>query len=172
LNLRREIDEIDALILERLQREGRVTQSALSSSVGRSVPAISARIRRLEEDGIILGFHAALDPKRLRHDVTAFVSVSLRRRQDVPRFLESLRGIREVLEIHAIADEKTHLLKLRTENTSRLERLLRMMEKQMGIERISASIVLSTHRETQRIPICPDLRPSRPPLPVNVAAGE
>lgn len=151
--MRRELDEIDAIILDRLQQEGRMTRSSLSAFVGRTIPAVSARIRHLEDDGVIIGFHASLDPKRLRHDVTAFSWVTLRSTRDGPGFIAFLRSIREVLEAHSVTDSTTHVLKLRTENTSTLEHLLHEIEIQPGVERVSTSIVLSTHKETRRLPV-------------------
>jgi DNA-binding Lrp family transcriptional regulator len=71
------LDAVDWKILDELQRDGRMTNVELSRRVGISAPPCLRRVRALEEDGIIEGYRALLDEKRLGYDLTAFAMVHL-----------------------------------------------------------------------------------------------
>lgn len=71
------LDGVDWKILAELQRDGRMTNVELSRRVGISAPPCLRRVRALEEAGIIQGYRALLDEKRLGHDLTAFTMVHL-----------------------------------------------------------------------------------------------
>lgn len=71
------LDAVDWKILDELQRDGRITNVELSRRVGISAPPCLRRVRALEEDGIIQGYRALLDEKRLGYDLMAFAMVHL-----------------------------------------------------------------------------------------------
>ena len=71
------LDAVDWKILDELQRDGRITNVELSRRVGISAPPCLRRVRALEEDGIIEGYRALLDEKRLGYDLMAFAMVHL-----------------------------------------------------------------------------------------------
>lgn len=149
----RPLDDIDLLILARLQENGRLTRSRLAGIVGRSVPAVSARMRRLEDEGFIAGFHAAVDSRRLDHEVTAFSWVTLRSKRDERSFCEFASRRHEVLEVHTVTEAATQLLKLRTRSTTALQQVLDALEDWPGVLRISTSVVVATHKETRHLPV-------------------
>ena len=70
-------DELDILILDTLQRNGRIKRSELAEVVKLSLPATSDRLRKLEDRGYIRGYAAVLDPAKFGKDITAFVQVSV-----------------------------------------------------------------------------------------------
>ena len=72
-----ELDRVDRRILDELAGDARVTMAELARRVGLSKTPVQARVRRLEEQGVILGYHARLDPVRLGRDHVAFVEVKL-----------------------------------------------------------------------------------------------
>lgn len=145
------LDAIDVKILDILQREGRKRRNDLAEAVGLSLPAVSDRLRKLEENGIITGYHAKLDPKRVGRDITAFIFVTIDSSRHYAAFLEHAREVDEILECHAITGEGTHLLKVRTMNTASLEKLLAKIQAWSGVTRTQTDVVLSTAKETARI---------------------
>jgi len=84
---------------------------------------VSERLRKLEENAYITGYHATVDP-RSWEDVTAFILVSVDSSKHYAQFIEHAHAVDEILECHAVTGEGSHLLKIRTTNTGSLERLL------------------------------------------------
>src|SRR3954470_14845462 len=77
-----ELDAIDIKILRELQRDGRITNVELAERVGISAPPCLRRVRKLEEAGIIEGYHALLNGPKLGYDLVAFCMVGLKRQSD------------------------------------------------------------------------------------------
>ncbi|MFA7414521.1 MAG: Lrp/AsnC family transcriptional regulator [Rhizobium sp.] len=80
--LRAELDAIDFRILRELQRDGRMTNVELSARVGISAPPCLRRVRKLEEAGIIEGYHALLNAPKLGFDLVAFCMVGLKHQSE------------------------------------------------------------------------------------------
>lgn len=144
-------DDIDLKILEILQNNGRTRRTELAEAVGLSVPAASERLRKLEEQGVIRGYHAHLDPAKLGVDITAFVLVSVDSSRHYQSFLDHAAGLDEILEVHAVTGEGTHLLKIRTANTRTLEKLLSRIQAWPGVVHTTTSMVLSSPKESYRL---------------------
>ncbi len=138
-------------ILTLLQEHGRTAQNDLARAVGLSAPAVAERLRKLEERGIIRHFTVVLDPKKLGRDVTAFIAVGINGSQFYPEFLEHVLAGPEILECHSVTGQGSHLLKVRTESTSGLERFLAEVQSWPGVQWTTSSIVLSTIKETTRL---------------------
>lgn len=152
------IDHIDLQLLSLLQEHGRASQQEMAHAVGLSGPAVGDRLRKLEEAGVIRHFGVVLDPKRLGRDVTAFMAVGINGSQHYPDFLERVGGHPEILECHSVTGQGSHLLKVRTESTSSLERLLAEIQAWPGVQWTQTSIVLSTIKETSRLELEPTPR--------------
>ena len=147
------LDDIDVTILEILQKEGRTRRNELAELVGLSLPAASERLRKLEEAGIITGYHAKLDYKLLGKDITAFVLVTMDSSKHFSAFVDHVNATDDILECHGITGEGTHLLKVRAENTESLEKLLGKVQSWLGVTKTATSMVLSTSKETTRIKV-------------------
>ena len=147
------LDKIDCELLDILQQEGRIKRNELAEKVGLSLPAVSERMRKLEEEGIIQGYFTKLNYKRLGKDITAFVIVTVDSSKHFPGFLEHVLKSDDIQECHAITGDGTHLLKVRTENTEGLEKLLSRIQSWQGISKTTTSLVLSSHKETTKIKI-------------------
>ena len=145
------IDEIDTKILEILQKEGRTKRNELADRVGLSLPAASERLKKLEEAGIIKGYYARLDHHMLGNDVTAFIIATIDSSKHFASFVEHANSTPEILECHAITGDGTHLVKIRTENTAGLEKLLAKIQSWQGVAKTTTSVVLSTSKETTQI---------------------
>lgn len=149
------IDEIDAQILTLLQQNGRMKRNRIAEHVGLSVPSVSERMRKLEERGVLLSYHAVIDPKRLHLDITAFIRVTVDGSELHPEFVERATALPEVLEVHSITGEGTHMIKIRTRNTTTLEQLLAQVQGWPGVHGTTTSVVLSSFKETRTVPVKP-----------------
>ena len=145
------LDEIDVKLLTLLQDDGRMSQHDLAEAVGLSSPATGERLRKLEERGIIKGFAAILDPRLLGADVTAFIAVGIDGSRFYPDFVERAQEHPDIQECHAVTGQGSHLLKIRTRDTSTLEQLLAEIQSWPGVHWTTTSIVLSALKEGTRI---------------------
>jgi Lrp/AsnC family leucine-responsive transcriptional regulator len=126
------LDRFDHAILEVLSREGRVSAVELARRIGLSKSPVQARMKRLEELGVIAGYRAQLDPVKLGRAHVAFVEVRLSdtREAALQAFNKAVRQVPEVEECHMIASRFDYLLKVRTTDIADYRRVL--------AERISA----------------------------------
>ncbi len=145
------MDRIDLQLLGALQEHGRTSQQDLAHGVGLSGPAVGERLRKLEERGVIRQYTAILDAKLLGQDVTAFIAVGMGGSRFYPEFRERVDACPEVAECHSVTGQGSHLLKIRTRNTSSLERLLAEVQAWPGVQWTTTSLVLSTLKETSQL---------------------
>ena len=153
------LDEVDIRLLQALQAKGRRRRNELAEEVGLSLPAVSERLRKLEDRGYIRGYTAVLDARMFGKDVTAFVLVSVDTSRHFEDFLKHVDTDQEILECHAITGEGSHLLKIRTTNTATLERILSKIQAWRGVLWTRSMIVLSTRKETLEIDLTHHVSP-------------
>ena len=120
------LDRIDRMILDILQNEGRIAISELAARVNLSTTPCSERVKRLERDGIITGYHARLNPALVNRNLLVFLEIKLSAKSgDVfDQVARSLIEIPEVLECHLISGEFDYLVKARLKEMSAYRRLL------------------------------------------------
>ncbi|MFQ6675469.1 MAG: Lrp/AsnC family transcriptional regulator [Fidelibacterota bacterium] len=145
------VDEKDRVILELLQANGRRTAREVAEHVDLSVPAVGERIKKLVDERIIDEFRAVVNPKKLGYDVTAFILVVMASSDHYEDLVREARRSEEVLECHSITGEGSHILKVRTHDTSSLEGLLREIQSWPGVIRTHTMVVMSTFKETTRL---------------------
>ncbi|MGH7864212.1 MAG: Lrp/AsnC family transcriptional regulator [Candidatus Binataceae bacterium] len=148
-----QLDAIDRRILATLQEHGRIALTKLGEQVGLSAPSVIERVKRLEDGGVISGYHASVDAKRLGKDVTAFIGVSIAHPKTISLFEQTTDLLDDVLECHHVTGQHTILLKVKTENTSSLERLISAIRSIEGVARTETMVVLSTHTERTTITV-------------------
>lgn len=121
------LDDIDWAILDELQADGRVGYRELGRRVGLSAPAVTARVRRLEQSGVITGYRAVVDPVRLGLDVLAFVRMSVAGYADAADddVVETAHRIPEIVNVYRVTGAETYLLRVRVASVRDLERVLR-----------------------------------------------
>ena len=141
------MDEKDKLILSLLQKDGRMTASEMAEKVDLSVPAVTERIRKLTEGGVLKEFRAVLDAKKVGYDVTAYILLDMSSSNSYGDMVQYAQENDEVLECHSITGEGSHILKVRTHDTSSLESLLRNIQSWPGVIRTHTMIVMSTFKE-------------------------
>jgi len=142
------MDAIDLRILEILQRDARVTQQDIAKRVRLSQPSVADRIRKLEARGVILGYFAKVDPALLGKDITAFIGVGISHPKYFEQFGKKVLALPDVLECHRVAGNESYILKIRTENTKSLDRLLvEQLRTIPGVFRTETTLVLSSIKE-------------------------
>ncbi|MBU2992672.1 Lrp/AsnC ligand binding domain-containing protein [Octadecabacter sp. 1_MG-2023] len=111
-----EMDGFDRKILDVIAVDGRISVTELSKRIGLSKSPTQARLRRLEENGVVRGYRALLDPIRLGRDHVAFVEVKLTdtREAALAEFNNAVLQIPEIEQCHLIAGAFDYLLKVRT----------------------------------------------------------
>lgn len=141
------LDLIDREILVVLQQDCRMSLNKVGERVGLSAPSVMERIRKLEAEGFISGYHALLDARRLGLDVTAFIGVWMSHPSHMESLEADLDPLEDVLECHHVTGGPTLLLKVKTRNTESLERLISVLRCLEGVERTETNVVLSTRVE-------------------------
>ncbi|TCM61819.1 AsnC family transcriptional regulator [Acinetobacter calcoaceticus] len=147
----RNLDRVDCLILEILQNEGRIAISELASRVNLSTTPCSERVKRLERDGIIMGYHAHLNPKLLERNLLVFLQINLSAKSGevFDQVAVSLAEIPEVLECHLISGDFDYLVKARIKEMSAYRRLLGDLLKKLPASASSHSyVVMEEIKET------------------------
>ena len=143
------IDDIDGKILDILQENARTSNAEIARQVGMAPSAVLERIRKLEERGVIEGYHARVNPGALGLHLTAYVFVRADERVGAPNSAHALASIPEVLEVHHVAGEDCFLAKVRVTGTKELGRLL---QERLGaidtIRSTRSTIVLDTVKES------------------------
>jgi len=141
------MDKIDVQILDILQRDGRIQRNKIAEKVGLTIPAVSERMRKLETKGIIDGYHAKVNNSAIGKDVTAFVFVITTPSKKYNSFVDSTHEVADIIECHSITGEGSHLLKIQTDNTMTLEKLLQEIQSWDGVLQTRTYIALSSYKE-------------------------
>ena len=148
-----DLDDIDRGILSTLQDNCRTSLARIGEQVGLSAPSVVERVKKLEDGGVIRGYHADVDAKLLGFDITAFIGVGIDHPRLLTAFETEIRDVDGVLECHHVTGSYSLLLKVKTENTSSLERMISRLRSIEGVDRTETMVVLSTHIEGSKIPL-------------------
>lgn len=155
----RAMDPTDARIVDLLQENAQLTQAQIAKKVGLSQPSVADRIRKLEERKVITGYSARVDPRKLGMDITAFIGVGIEHPRFFDAFARRVLSMPEILECHRVAGPESYLLKVRTENTGTLDRLLvEGLRPIPGVTRTQTTIVLCPVKEETRVSVAHRLR--------------
>lgn len=153
------LDRIDRRILNFLRQDGRMSLAAIAKEVGLSGPAVHERVRKLEQNGVIAGYSALIDPEALDRSHVAFVMVTLSEGDEFAMDEPIVARICEepdVLEFHRIAGQDCYLVKIRCATNKDMEQLLRRIRSIHGVARTRTTIVLSTELEKPCIDVPTD----------------
>lgn len=139
------MDRIDRQILRILQAEGRLTNHALATRVGLSPSACLARVRNLERNGVIKGYHARLDPFSLDIGLILFVEVVLEGHgaDDLARFETAIAALPQVVEASHVSGEVDYLLKVVVADMQEWTRLRgELVGGDMGVSRVTTHVLM------------------------------
>ena len=143
----KQLDAIGWRILAELQANARISYAELGRRVGLTTPAVSERVRRLEESGVIAGYRTEVDPAKVGLPITAFIRMSIV--GDVSNALVALvRELPEVVECHKGTGGDSFILKVTVRSVAHLEALI---DRLIPFGTTSTSIVLSSPVERRTI---------------------
>jgi len=155
-------DDLNLRIIACLQKEGRISHAELAERLGVSRPTVIDRVKRLENEGVIEGYYAAVSPASVKKTSVAYVSVRYRMDNDQleKRFIEALAKEPDVLEAHTTAGEDCLLLKIVADTPMGINELLRKIRALGPQASTCTTMVLETHFE----------KPGPSPFPSNEMA--
>ncbi len=150
-----QLDAIDRRILATLQQEGRITNVELSRRAGISAPPCLRRVRALEEAGVIRGYHADPDPRKLGWEITFFAVVGLdsQREAILSAFEDLVATWPEVRECHMIRGGGDFLLKLVARDTSHENQLTQRLTGAPTVTRVQTLQTIRTSRSIAGVPL-------------------
>ena len=156
--VQRKLDRIDRNILNILQKEGRISYTDLADRVGLSTTPCMERVKRLERDGLITGYHAQVNPAMLGFDMLVFVEISLsyQSADAFELFSKAVSELPYILECHLVSGDADYLLKARLEDITQYRALLGdMLLKLPGVKNSKSYIVMESVKESMDLPIGP-----------------
>lgn len=149
------LDKIDLRILQLLQENSKITNLELSKKVGLSPAPTLERVKKLENNKVILSYHARVSPTALGLHVRTFVLVSLawKKERAVENFLAKINRIPEITECYIITGEADFLMKVECKDIPTYEQLLFTTLSQIDeVERLKTLVTLSTVKSSAVLP--------------------
>jgi Lrp/AsnC family leucine-responsive transcriptional regulator len=150
------LDKTDLRILEVLQRDGRTSVVDLADQIGLSATPCARRIKHLESAGLIQGYAAIVDPKKVGHSIQAIVQVKLEQHTDeiVERFTRTVTERPEVLACYSMTGEMDFVLHIVVRDIEALsEFTLKRLLRTRGVRDVRSSIVLETLKRSLTVPL-------------------
>jgi Lrp/AsnC family transcriptional regulator, leucine-responsive regulatory protein len=137
----RALDEIDWRILGLLQEDARLSFAEIGRRVNMSSPAVTERVQRLEEVGIIEGYATTVNYAKLGYPIRAAVRIATLGRDDLDHAMQVMGTIPEVIECHRIIGSDCYLVTLAVANMTRLEQVIMQLD---VLGRTTTTMILST----------------------------
>ena len=150
------LDRYDKLILEALQKDGRISNVHLANLVSLSESACLRRVRALEDSGMIDRYAALLSQPKVGLSGNVFVHIGLHREEEseLAAFEEAVRGIPEVMECYLMTGEFDYLLRVVVSDMADFERLHRdALTRLPGVARVNSSVAIRTVQKKTELPL-------------------
>jgi Lrp/AsnC family transcriptional regulator, leucine-responsive regulatory protein len=147
------LDDLDIQLLRTLQLNGRTKRNQLAENVGLSIPSVSERLKKLEENNVIEGYYTKVNRKAFGLDILAFIHVIMESSKHYKDLIKLVEKHPSILECHSVLGEGSHLIKVLVKNTEALEKLLGEIQSWPGVTSTKTTYVLSTIKETTAINI-------------------
>lgn len=150
-----DLDSVDRRILSELQMDGRMTNVEIARRADITAPPCLRRIRRLEEAGIIRGYHAEIDPARLGWEIMFFAIVGLESQKEtvLAAFETEIGQWPEVRECHMIRGGGDFLLRLVARDTADENRLTQQLTGAANVSRVQTLQTIRTSRHLAGVPL-------------------
>jgi len=152
-----QIDRVDRILLDLLQRDGRLSAQALSEVVHLSARATLNRVRRLESEGLIAGYRALLDRRVLGEHVSVFAEIALKdqRQATVQRFERAMVTCPEVMACYLVSGRYDYLVRLACRDLAHYRDLTSewLDDVALGIDKVVTSTELQTVKEFAGFPL-------------------
>ena len=147
------IDGLDIQLLRTLQKNGRTKRNQLAEEVKLSIPSVSERLKKLEDNNVIEGYYTKVNRKTFGLDILAFIHVMMDSSKHYNDLIKKAEKNPQILECHSVLGEGSHLMKVVVKNTEALEKLLSEIQSWPGVNSTKTTYVLSTIKETTSINI-------------------
>ncbi|MDQ1604487.1 MAG: Lrp/AsnC family transcriptional regulator, leucine-responsive regulatory protein [Actinomycetota bacterium] len=147
------MDGVDRALILALREGARASYAELGRAVGLSGPSVAERVTRLEQTGVITGYHAAVDVSALGLGVAALVGVHLSDTSDQDAVAVALAKLEEVEDCWFVAGDESFQIKVRVGDIAALESTLSRLRKIRGVSRTRTTVVLSTKWEGRAAPL-------------------
>jgi Lrp/AsnC family leucine-responsive transcriptional regulator len=138
ISISKAIGELNAAILQELEKDARISITEIGKRVGLSGPAVSERIKKMEDEGIVTGYTTRLDYDQVGLTVNAFIT--LKSSLTHASVLKKIEDIPDILECYSITGYNCLMMKVATPTTKRLEAIIGQLQ-QFG--ETNTSIILS-----------------------------
>jgi Lrp/AsnC family leucine-responsive transcriptional regulator len=151
-----ELDAIDRKILRALQEDGKISMGELAEKVGLSPSPCARRVRLMEKAGIIKGYAAIIDQKRVGLPISAFASIKLERQreEDLDRFEETVSRWPEVLDCYLMTGQRDYLMRVVAADLEAYERFIKdKLTRLDNIASIETSFALGQVKRSETLPI-------------------
>ncbi|WP_339898951.1 Lrp/AsnC family transcriptional regulator [uncultured Gilvimarinus sp.] len=152
-----QLDRYDGMILERLQRDGRISNQELADAISLSPSPCLRRVRQLEEDGLIDGYVALLNARKLGLNLTALIQISMDRHtpERFENFENTIAAYPEVLECHLITGQSAdYQIKVIVADMDAFQQfLLNKLTRIDGVTGVQSSFVLKSPIRSTALPI-------------------
>jgi len=147
------IDKIDKLILNELIKNARGSASNIADSIGMSVPAVTERIKKLQDSGVIKGYSVSIDDRMIGVDVSAFITVISESSEFFEDVVNHANANQYVTKCYTTTGIGSHILYVKTENSTSLEKLLRSIQSWPGVKRTETQLILNSYKSTTPLTI-------------------
>ena len=150
------LDQVDRHLLVELQAEGRITNVELAQRVGLTAPPCLRRVRALEAEGLIRGYHADLDPARLGFAITVFALVSLKSQAEnaLRQFEDHVRALPEVRECYMLNGEIVFILKIVSRDLQSFQEFLTSkLTPAPNVASVKTSLTIRTSKQVPGVPL-------------------
>tara|TARA_B000000475_G_scaffold236067_1_gene203912 strand:+ start:94 stop:519 length:426 start_codon:yes stop_codon:yes gene_type:complete len=140
------LDNKDKKIINILKASGREPASSISEKIGMSVPTVIDRIKKLQETGIIEGYKAVVNSKKIGLDVSAIITIISESSSEYSNLVSNAIKEEFVEKCFTTTGNGSHVLLVNVENTDSLEKLLRNIQQWPGVRRTETQIILSSYK--------------------------
>jgi Lrp/AsnC family leucine-responsive transcriptional regulator len=150
------LDETDRKILSLLQADCRLTLTEVAEKVGLSVSPCHRRIKRMEENGVVLRYAALVDPRAVGLPVSVFVSIKLERQKeaDLERFAKAIASWQEVVECYLMTGQRDYLLRVVVADLVAYEQFIKQKLTRLdGVSSIESSFALDQVKFAVSLPL-------------------
>jgi Lrp/AsnC family transcriptional regulator, regulator for asnA, asnC and gidA len=141
-----ELDDTDKKILRALQKDARASFKQIANDIGVSEATVFVRVRKLQEKGVLQGFRALVDPKSVGKNLTAITLIRAQPRSLVG-ILDALKKFEEISEIYDVTGQYYSIVKIRTDTTQHLSKIIDEIGMIEGVAGTETVIVLRTVKE-------------------------
>jgi Lrp/AsnC family transcriptional regulator len=150
-----DIDTIDRRILAALQRDGSLSVEQLSEQVGLSRNACWRRMKRMEEDGVIVGRVALVDAEKVGLGLSVFILVRTSRHDPdwLRAFREAVTSLPEITGVYRMSGDLDYILRARVGDVKAYDRLYQRLIARVPLTDVSASFVMEEIRDTTVLPV-------------------